>query len=71
MRTLKSQKFIIEINTDNAAFSEMPSNEIIRILKELCETAYHDGFAGMKQSGKTALRDVNGNTVGKFDLINA
>jgi hypothetical protein len=60
------KKLTITIETTNAAFDGMPSGECVRILRELCDTAYHQGFMGMTQAGKTKLYDVNGNVVGKF-----
>ncbi len=60
------KKLIITIKTENSAFEDMPSIECVRILRELCDMAYHKGFMGMKQAGKIQLKDINGNTVGNF-----
>jgi hypothetical protein len=56
--------FSLTIDTENAAFARDPSNEIRRILLELanriepCPTG----------EGRGNLRDLNGNTVGRWEL---
>ena len=47
----------ITINTDNAAFDNDESTEVVRILRHLANTIESAG----------GLRDVNGNTVGHMD----
>ena len=53
---------IIEICTDNDAFVENGTSvEIVKILKDLCESIENGEIRIEK-----ILRDTNGNTVGKF-----
>jgi hypothetical protein len=54
--------FKIEINTDNAAFNNMPGIEIARILREAADKAEIRLCAGRTDS--FPLRDFNGNVVG-------
>ena len=54
-------KFTCEINTDNAAFEDSLATELARILRKVVE-AVKTGSEG------ETLRDVNGNTVGRFDV---
>lgn len=53
----------ITIQCDNAAFSENPGGEVARILRR-----YADDIDGMEPE-ETKLRDINGNTVGKVEVI--
>jgi hypothetical protein len=53
--------FTLTISTDNEAFSADPGAEIARILRFAA-----DQVAG---NGITALRDINGNTVGKWEYL--
>ena len=53
----------IEIQTDNDAFARRPASESCRILKEII-ARLKDGELGGN------LRDINGNTVGRYDLDN-
>ena len=53
--------FKLSIETDNAAFGEMPEIEVIRILKETI-ILLEQGF------DEQTLHDVNGNNVGKYTL---
>lgn len=55
-------EFNIDINMDNAAFEYAPGVEIARILHkvgEQLEAGYVEG----------KIRDVNGNSVGRFEVI--
>lgn len=54
-------KSTIEINCDNAAFSDCAGDEIARILRELADEIELDS-----EPDSCILRDVNGNRVGKF-----
>ncbi len=51
----------IEIRMDTDAFCDLPSTELARILR-LCAIAAEEGDSEM------VLRDLNGNTVGKFEV---
>jgi hypothetical protein len=54
-------EFTLNIDCDNAAFGDEPENEIIRLLNEVAERLGRGFYSGK-------VRDVNGNTVGDFDL---
>lgn len=54
-------EFSLNIDCDNAAFGEDPEDEVIRILGDVVERLRR-GF----RDGK--VMDVNGNTVGDFEL---
>lgn len=56
-------KYVIEIETDNAAFDIRPQDEVARILKELSERLERDVV-----SPPARLRDINGNTVGSVRI---
>lgn len=53
--------FILNINTDNAAFEGDASYEIVRILSDVADSV---------QSGYTSgiCRDINGNKVGTWEV---
>ena len=52
----------IEISEQNAAFEDMPTDELARILREASETLH---FKAEPEFGYSIpLRDVNGNRVG-------
>jgi hypothetical protein len=55
--------FSLTIETDNAAFSPDPGAELARILHELADKL--DPLPG--QAGSARLRDLNGNTVGRWE----
>lgn len=57
-----SRKFIISIETENAAFERNPASEIKRIIKE--------AFPYVREalSDSVILRDINGNRVGYMSL---
>lgn len=54
----------IEIDIDNAAFGEVPGIEASRILKDYANLI---GFLG-DLPNKT-LKDINGNTIGKAEVL--
>jgi hypothetical protein len=54
-------KFILEISTDNAAFTDSPGIETARILREAADRIE-------RGTNNSRLRDVNGNTVGGFEF---
>lgn len=55
-------KFKLEITCENDAFVEDRGEEVARILKKVLE--------GLEWgSGSGRLRDINGNTVGKFHFV--
>ena len=58
-------KFSIELNTDNAAFSDHPVSEIHRVFTEIQQQLTHQRMIGVESLGGT-IRDSNGNTVGKW-----
>ncbi|AXH46919.1 hypothetical protein I5G67_gp083 [Mycobacterium phage Aminay] len=58
--------FTLTINTDGAAFEDLPQAEVARILRELAERV---GY-GSDDDGST-VRDSNGNTVGEWTLAPA
>jgi hypothetical protein len=65
--------FRILIDVENAAFSGDPRDEIARILDDLtCRLQAEPGFAiGEELRNGIPLRDINGNTVGRAQLLNS
>jgi len=57
----------IEINTDNDAFTDNESQETCRILHELIDRIYR--YSHFSPDHCQLLRDYNGNTVGRFDIL--
>lgn len=55
--------FIVEIQTDNAAFDDEPCTEIARILRKIATDLENDGLLQ-----DNYLRDINGNIVGVCNL---
>ena len=55
-------KATIQIQMDNAAFTDAPASELARILRELAERIENDG------QDECPLRDFNGNKVGQFKI---
>ena len=53
--------FKMEFKTGNAAFEDYAEQEISRILKEIADKV-ENGSTGGK------VRDINGNTIGEWDL---
>jgi len=53
--------FRLQIETGNAAFHEDGAGEISRILENVAERVKNGDHTGI-------VRDVNGNTVGSFEL---
>jgi len=60
--------FTLNIGTDNEAFAENPAAEVARILSDVAHylTAGHGGEGIRSDDG--GMRDINGNTVGKWSL---
>lgn len=54
--------FKLTIKTDNAAFTDDPDAEVARILRAAADRVENGEMPG-------ALRDINGNTVGRFELV--
>lgn len=52
----------ISVAMDNDAFTDLPSEELARILR-FCATLAEEGETSAK------LRDINGNTVGTFEVL--
>jgi hypothetical protein len=59
-------RFTLEIKMDNAAFEDDPSYEVARILKETAKRI--EGHPHFSPGHEQPLHDVNGNTVGCFDV---
>jgi len=57
---------VININCDNQAFERNEDNELVRILTKLAADIKENGYYRMSD---TRLRDVNGNTVGRFKVV--
>jgi hypothetical protein len=53
--------FKLTIETENAAFEDLPGHECARILRDVA-TALERGTRG------APVHDLNGNRVGRFDL---
>ena len=60
-------KLIITIDTSNAAFDPNPAIEVARILENWAMKIGEEGHP-FWQPEEIALRDVNGNTVGKVEV---
>ena len=58
-------KILIEFDIDNAAFEDLPMMESARILRHLAREINETGFV----NGDIAVRDINGNVVGRARLI--
>ena len=61
-------KLLLEIEMDNAAFEEDPS-QLQALFDQMSERAYriqHDGLKG--DTYRSGLKDINGNTIGKYEL---
>jgi hypothetical protein len=58
-----TMKFTLELNCDNEAFKYNCGNEIARILLEIATKAEY-----IRGPDYGNLRDINGNTVGKWEL---
>lgn len=61
-------KFVVKFNCDNAAFDENPGPEIARILRKVADQV-NDGFVNIDLNNQHPIRDINGNRVGDFILI--
>ena len=57
-------KAIITIDLDNDAFQPYKSKEVVRILRRLADDIKTKGIC----AAPTKLMDINGNSVGRFDL---
>ena len=57
-------KFVIEIECGNEAFAEAPGEELARII-EVAAIRVREGTHWGK------LRDINGNQVGRFDIVSS
>jgi hypothetical protein len=55
----------IEINTENDAFFENETPEVIRILENVVDNLKNDLY---RTTGEYNLRDYNGNTVGTLNI---
>ena len=60
-------KATLQINMDNAAFGERPATELARILRSMAQDV--DGHC-LQYAGDAAFAiDINGNSVGKLEII--
>ncbi len=65
-------KLVIEIATDNAAFSGAGEGEVARILRWVARSILEDGVPSPQMMDMAArpiatrIRDINGNTVGEY-----
>ena len=57
-------ELVININIDNAAFCDIPEQEISRILEEYTQRIQREGV-----NDKINLYDINGNYVGQAKVI--
>lgn len=62
-------KLTLEIECDNAAFDDHPSDEIARILRGVADDFAGYGRPGRREIRTGSLRDINGNRVGRFEYI--
>jgi hypothetical protein len=60
-------EFKLNINMENDTFVENPSEEVARILRDLADRI--KGHSNFSKGHSQPLRDINGNTVGGFDII--
>ena len=57
-------RFFIEISLDNAAFEHNASEEVARILREIANKV--GLFSWLNEKTAYPVRDVNGNTCGRY-----
>ena len=64
-------KAIIKIQMDNDAFVQYPSVELARILKVLADNIEGQEYvvACASVGGTCVCRDINGNSVGRLEII--
>jgi len=62
------KEFKLNIEMDNDAFRDYPSNELSRILEELAQTIWNRGIYFLIRSGQTLIYDINGNKIGQFSM---
>lgn len=58
-------ELIIQINMDNAAFGDSPQDEAARIIREFAAYLETNGV----ETYKRRLADINGNTVGRAEIL--
>lgn len=59
--------FTLSINTDNAAFEDDRGAEVARILRMIADEV--EGGVDRDSGHDGNGRDINGNTVGKWELV--
>ena len=59
-------RIVIEINTNNSAFDDADGTEARRILSEVSDMIDNRSYLG---PWNRKLRDINGNTVGSYMVI--
>lgn len=57
--------FTLKFSTDNAAFDEM-TDGVVATLRQVAQAIENDGRLGVTDGG--SIRDVNGNTIGRWEL---
>ena len=63
--------FNVSINCDNAAFDDdLTGIEICRILQSIEDKLQHIGYIEPQENMNGRIRDMNGNTVGSWELAN-
>jgi len=60
-------EFTIKINMDNAAFSENPNDELLRVIAQATRKIDNNCIDDLLDD-VYKLRDTNGNIVGEFEL---
>lgn len=58
------KKVQLTVNIENAAFEDQPEHELVRILRKLADTLESRGL-----DDDISIKDINGNTVGKFWVL--
>lgn len=61
-------KFTLTINMDNAAFGDWPAPELRRILRNAADQVHVDPHDTRVGANEGSLRDINGNTVGRWEI---
>jgi hypothetical protein len=57
--------YSVKFKTDNAAFGDSPTNEIVRILYEIADALQSDDTYICCPPDKMPIKNHNGNTIGK------
>lgn len=65
---MNDRTFNVSIRIESDAFYESPGSEIARLLRQAAEWVDGDGICDLPTHPRT-LKDVNGNSVGTFQLV--